>query len=56
MAENHLIASTKIKECTCEHEYQDKRYGKYQRVMNPCKNKGGDKVAYRCTVCSRVHG
>lgn len=31
------------------HEYQDSKYGKWQRVMCPCK--GGDKM--RCTICSQ---
>ena len=38
-------------ECTCEHPYQDKKYGKNKRAMNPCK-KG---EAYRCSVCGREH-
>ena len=37
---------TKIKTCTCKHEYQDKKYGKKQRVHNStATNK------WRCTVC-----
>lgn len=48
--------ATKIKECTCEHEYQDKKYGKHMRVMNKCKAKGlKDKPEWRCTVCGRIH-
>lgn len=36
-----------IKKCNCEHKYQDKKYGKRMRVMNPLiDNKG-----FRCTVC-----
>lgn len=43
-----------IKECVCEHAFQDKMYGKQKRVMNPrAKNSG--KQEYRCTVCERVH-
>ena len=28
--------STKILECTCEHEYQDERHGDRRRVHNEC--------------------
>jgi len=34
-----------INHCTCEHDYQDKKYGKNKRVWNPTM-KGA-----RCTVC-----
>lgn len=34
--------------CT-PHEFQDKRYGRGMRIMNPCK--GGTSV--RCTVCGK---
>ena len=37
------------KKCTCDHKFQDKRYGKGYRVHNEkAHNKG-----YRCTVCKR---
>lgn len=40
-----------IKKCTCVNEYQDKRYGKNMRVMNPLhKGKTGD-GKHRCTTC-----
>ena len=39
-----------IKKCTCEHKYQDKKYGKYKRVCNPC---GAEKKDARCTVCGK---
>lgn len=44
---------TEILKCTCEHEYQDKKYGDKMRVMNM---RGGNKLAqptYRCTVCKK---
>lgn len=44
---------TKILVCTCEHEYQDKRYGKKKRVCTPMKIIGGTQQ-FRCTICSRV--
>jgi len=37
--------------CTCKHEYQDKQYGKGNRVHN---SGGGGKTgtpSYKCTVC-----
>ena len=34
-----------IKPCKCEHEFQDRKYGRNQRVHNTC-NKGA-----RCSVC-----
>lgn len=38
--------------CTCQNEYQDKKYGFMQRVANRI-----DKArnAFRCTVCNREH-
>lgn len=36
-----------IKLCTCEHEYQDQKYGKGRRVWNPT-SKGRC-----CTVCGK---
>lgn len=41
---------TKILECTCEHDYQDKKYGKKHRVHNYANKKEG----WRCTVCNTV--
>jgi len=39
-----------IKPCTCEHKFQDERYGKGKRVHNElAENKG-----WRCTVCEQV--
>lgn len=45
--------ATKIIECTCDNKYQDKRYGFGKRVANATLKKSGDKVVYRCTVCSK---
>lgn len=39
-----------IKPCTCENEWQDKKYGKYKRVMNVKQSKAG---GFRCTVCGK---
>lgn len=44
----------KVKRCgkcaheKIHHEYQDKEYGEYVRIQNPCDKKEG---VYRCTVC-----
>ena len=38
-----------IKKCDCENEYQDKVYGKGNRVHN--LTKAG---SYRCTICTKV--
>lgn len=37
-----------ILRCFCEHEFQDKKYGKKLRVFNKARD------GYRCTVCSRL--
>lgn len=43
--------------CTCQHEYQDKKYGMGVRVANLTQKGTGsvDKRILRCTVCSREH-
>jgi len=38
----------KVIKCSCKHEYQDKKYGKGNRMANAC-DKG-----HRCTVCGTV--
>ncbi len=42
--------TTKVIRCTCAHDFQDERYGKSMRVHNAFKE--GDRIRYRCTVCS----
>jgi hypothetical protein len=40
-----------IRPCTCTSDYQDKKYGKGKRVMNPkAKNSG-----HRCSVCAKEY-
>lgn len=46
-------ATTRIIKCTCEHEYQDERYGKKMRLHNKI-GKGTCIEGWRCTVCSNV--
>lgn len=36
--------------CVCQHEYQDKKYGKGNRLF--IKNSQGN---YSCTVCAKTH-
>lgn len=40
--------ATKVMKCKCEHEYQDAKYGKGNRVFNKMKKDGG----WKCTVCN----
>lgn len=44
-----------ILKCTCEHKYQDKKYGRLMRVHNPVKGRG-DIPDWRCSVCKKVKG
>lgn len=41
--------------CTCKHEFQDQRYGKYRRVANIKHNSFGSSKEATCTVCGRIH-
>jgi hypothetical protein len=51
---SHLSSSPKIIACTCDHAFQDERYGSRQRVHNPCARKTGPGVNHRCTVCGKI--
>lgn len=42
---------TTTKQCSCKHDFQDKTYGKGNRLMNECK----DGKAFRCTICGKEH-
>ncbi len=44
------MSKTMVRDCTCEHAYQDSTYGKNKRVFN-----AGMK-SYACTVCSKTAG
>lgn len=37
--------STSVKFCGCKHDFQDKRFGKNQRLHTKCTD------GWRCTVC-----
>ncbi len=41
--------------CACQHEYQDKLYGKGVRVANATIKRNEKQADVRCTVCSKVH-
>lgn len=43
--------TTKITQCTCKHDFQDKHYGKGLRVHNLAT---GKVKGWRCTVCSNI--
>jgi hypothetical protein len=49
---HHHAGKPTISQCSCKHDYQDKKHGARNRVKNPCK-KGNDN-GYRCTVCGTV--
>jgi hypothetical protein len=58
MANSQAVAKAppKVLRCTCEHDYQDKRFGKNRRLFNPtmkAANKDGP-TTYRCTVCGAL--
>lgn len=40
-----------IKQCTCKHEFQDKRFGKNMRVHNGMGKGGTGTEGWKCTVC-----
>ena len=42
----------KILPCTCDHKYQDKKYGNGRRVHNKIQS-GANIEAFRCTVCEK---
>lgn len=47
--------ATKILPCSCEHEFQDKRYGKKKRLHNKANGNSvaGNSDAWTCTVCGK---
>jgi len=44
-----VAITTKVISCTCKHAFQDKEYGKGNRLMNVCAK------GFRCTVCGEEH-
>lgn len=47
------MASVKKCECSAKHEFQDKKYGKGNRIAIPIWNPGKKKNDWRCTVCGK---
>jgi len=45
--------TTTIKSCNCQHEWQDKKYGKGNRLHNLSKSKSPGVKAWTCTVCAK---
>ena len=43
---------TRIMQCSCQHPFQDQRYGPSQRVHNHTTTPAG----WRCTICSKHKG
>ena len=46
------MSESKIMKCTCEHKYQDKKYGKGNRVHNEI-TRTTNLMNWRCTVCGK---
>lgn len=42
---------TGIQACTCAHAYQDKKYGKGNRVHNKTVKHPSSQGGWRCSVC-----
>lgn len=49
------ISGTAKVPCKCNHEYQDRAYGKGVRVANATQKGDATSVDVRCTVCSTLH-
>lgn len=48
----HQVYGSKIMPCTCDHVFQDQRYGRFLRLHNRyIKPAPG---GWRCTVCERT--
>ena len=45
--------NTKVMPCQCQHEYQDKKYGRQMRLFNLADGNGKQPGRYRCTVCGK---
>ena len=46
-----LKIMSKVMNCSCQHESQDKLYGRGMRLFNECTVNGRE--GYRCTVCGK---
>jgi hypothetical protein len=43
-----------VKPCKCKHDYQDKMYGKGNRVHNFARNANNKSGGWRCSVCGDI--
>ena len=43
----------KVMSCSCDHKFQDEKYGKGMRLFNRTAKTVGSSYVYRCTVCTR---
>ena len=43
---------TRIMQCSCQHPFQDQRYGSSQRVHNHTTNP----IGWRCVICGKHKG
>lgn len=50
------MSNTHIITCDCENKYQDKKYGKGNRVANQIKKMADVIPVVRCTVCGKERG
>ena len=48
-----MAETTKVKFCSCEHKWQDERYGQHNRLHNLAKSKSATGKAWTCTVCGK---
>lgn len=46
-------AAPELRACTCRHEYQERRYGRWLRVHNLTQKGPGSSQVWRCTVCRK---
>ena len=44
------LCTPKVLQCVCEHEFQDRKYGKGFRLFNRALKEANK---YRCTVCGK---
>ncbi len=43
--------TTRVLPCSCQHDFQDKKYGKGKRLMNLTIKR--NPTVWRCTVCGK---
>lgn len=52
--ERKHLPRTKVIACKCSQAFQDKEYGKSQRLHNLAPGNKGTRCAYRCTGCRNL--